>query len=249
MLDWCELSESERQRKFESLLVSERIQGFKLSKAPLMRLQLIREADTRYRLVWHHHHLLMDGWCLPILFTELFEAYSVFGAGKNPCLPSISPFKAYIKWLSEQDQEKAKAYWREQLEGFLMSTPLPMESPTQMEHPLPIASHRDGMVQYQELELKLDLQLSEGLKQFGRQHRLTLNTLVQGAWAALLSRYSGESDVVFGVTMSGRQVPVAGIDRMLGLFINTLPLRVKVESDELDHNSDHSILRGLQTIL
>ncbi|MCP5003307.1 MAG: amino acid adenylation domain-containing protein, partial [Planctomycetes bacterium] len=97
---------------------------------------------------------------------------------------------------------------------------------------------------YQELTLTLDSQQSQELKEFSRQHRLTLNTLVQGAWAALLSRYSGESDVVFGVTMSGRQVPVAGIDRMLGLFINTIPLRVKLESNELDHD----LLGELQTI-
>ncbi|MCP4366968.1 MAG: non-ribosomal peptide synthetase, partial [Deltaproteobacteria bacterium] len=111
-LDWRELSESERQQKLESLLSTERSVGFKLNEAPLMRLQLIRETDTKFRLVWHHHHLLMDGWCLPILFTELFEAYSAFGEGKNPCLPPIRPYRAYINWLSEQDHEKAKAYWQ-----------------------------------------------------------------------------------------------------------------------------------------
>ncbi len=219
--DWREFSETQRNEQLQKLLKAERSQGFEINHAPLMRVQVILETDCRSRLVWHHHHLLMDGWCLPILFTELFAAYSSFDMGQNPSLPSVRPYKAYINWLVEQDQEKAKVYWQEQLEGFL--------SPT----PLPIMQCNDGQSQYQELTLTLEPQLSQELKKFSRQYRLTLNTLVQGAWAALLSRYSGENDVVFGVTISGRQVPVTCIDRMLGLFINTLPLRVKIENSDI----------------
>ncbi|MCP4001479.1 MAG: non-ribosomal peptide synthetase, partial [Gammaproteobacteria bacterium] len=183
ILDWSELSESDCQQKLESLLATERSQGFKLNEAPLMRLQVIRETDTKFRLVWHHHHLLMDGWCLPILFRELFESYSGFVEGNSPSLAPVPPYKSYISWLSEQDREKAKAYWQEQLEGFLAPTPLPMAPPLPMASVQTIAQYCDGQAQYQALTLTLDAQLSQELKQFSRQHRLTLNTLVQGAWA------------------------------------------------------------------
>jgi amino acid adenylation domain-containing protein/non-ribosomal peptide synthase protein (TIGR01720 family) len=224
-LDWRELSEAECQSQLQNLLTTERRNGFDLNKAPLMRLQLIRETDLKYRLVWHFHHLLLDGWSLPILFTELFEAYSAFVAEQMPRLPPSSPYRLYIAWLNQQ-QSTAKSYWQQQLQGF--SAPTPMRQDRQAE------------ALYQEFTLTLEVQLSQQLKHFSRQHRLTLNTLVQGAWAALLSRYSGEHDVVFGVTTSGRQLPIIGIDRMLGLFINTLPLRVVIANND--------ILSTLQTI-
>jgi amino acid adenylation domain-containing protein/non-ribosomal peptide synthase protein (TIGR01720 family) len=219
--DWHELPEAECQRQLQCLLTTERSQGFELTQAPLMRVQVIRESDFKWRLVWHHHHLLMDGWCLPILLRELFEGYQAFTKGQIPRLPPIRPYREYIAWLSRQNQEIAKVYWQEQLEGFTAPTPLPM------------ALYWEGQAHYQELALTLEVELTQQLKHFGRQHRLTLNTLVQGAWAALLSRYSGESDVVFGTTTSGRHVPITGIDRMLGLFINTLPLRVQVENNDI----------------
>jgi amino acid adenylation domain-containing protein/non-ribosomal peptide synthase protein (TIGR01720 family) len=221
-LDWRELSEEQRTQELQSLLTKIRQQGFELSKAPLMRVQLIQETDQKYRLVWHHHHLLMDGWCLPILFSELFEAYQAFCNQLTPSLPPRRSYRDYIHWLSQQDLKAAKSYWQEQLHGFYAPTPLVGRQTT-----------NDQPADYQEQELTLDTELTEQLERFSRQHRLTVNTLVQGAWACLLSRYSGETDVVFGVTTSGRQIPLWGIDQMLGLFINTLPLRVQVASSEL----------------
>ena len=221
VLDWRESSEIERQRQLQDLLTTERSRGFAFDEAPLLRLQLIRETDLDVRLVWHFHHILMDGWCLPIVFTELVEVYSAFAGGRTPRLPPIRPYRAYISWLGRQDRKSAKGYWQEQLSEFYAPTPLPM------------AKNRGGQADYRELTLAIEKRLNQRLNDFGREHRLTLNTLVQGAWAALLSRYSGERDVVFGVTTSGRQVPVTGIEGMLGLFINTLPLRVKLESEEI----------------
>jgi len=224
-LDWSNLTAEKRQQQLENLLSNQRLRGFELDKAPLMRLQLIKESDEQWRLVWHFHHLLMDGWCLPIIFSELLEAYQVFQQGQRPDWPSPHPYRDYIAWLSKQDKLAAKEYWKAHLKGFHETTSLP------------IAQHSGENSQqqpdYQEITSTLDLTLSENLEKFGRQHHLTLNTLIQGAWAALLYRYTSQTDIVFGVTTSGRHIPLPEIDKRIGLFINTLPLRVKIETDQI----------------
>ncbi len=220
-LDWRELSPEEQREQLETLLSTVREQGFELNRAPLMRIHLIRETASRCRFVWHNHHLLMDGWCLPILFTELLDIYQAYTLEQTPILPPVRLYRDYITWLDRQDRQDAQRYWQEELQGFCAPTPLP------------IAQHSHTELGYQEVSMMLNPHLSKQVDDFAREHRLTLNTLVQGAWAALLMRYSGESDVIFGVTTSGRHVPIAGIDRMLGLFINTLPLRVKQEGEDL----------------
>ncbi|OQY56578.1 MAG: hypothetical protein B6247_03280 [Candidatus Parabeggiatoa sp. nov. 2] len=216
--DWRDRSAEQRTQELQTILTLERQQGFELTGAPLMRVQLIRETDQKYRLVWHFHHLLLDGWCLPILFTELFEAYQAFCNQRQPSLPSSRPYRDYIHWLSQQDFQAAKSYWQAQLHGFYM---------------VGRRTTNDQPADYQKQSLRLEAELTGQLERFSRQHRLTVNTLVQGAWACLLSRYSGETDVVFGVTTSGRQIPLWGCDRMLGLFLNTLPLRVQVDRSDL----------------
>ena len=163
---------------------------------------------------------------MPLLFEELFRLYPVFMENKAPHLTAVRPYRDYIQWLAHQDPEAATRYWKDRLSGFTAPTPLPL------------MQIREGDTYGQEEKFKLESGLYERLKQFSRNRRLTLNTILQGAWAALLSRFSGETDVVFGVTISGRQIPVSGIDRMVGLFINGLPLRVKTDdrniADALD---------------
>ncbi|MCG8617657.1 MAG: amino acid adenylation domain-containing protein, partial [Desulfobacterales bacterium] len=210
-LDWTGLAGSEKHRKLDALLKAERQRGFDLARAPLMRMQLIREGETRFRFVWHHHHLITDGWCLSILFSELRAIY------RNPSadLPLPYPYQSYIAWLKQQDQQAARGYWQTQLKGVTSPTRLP-----QLRTGTP---HQSG---YQETWLSLEQDLGLRIDRFCRRNHLTRNTLFQGAWALLLSRYSREETVIFGVTTSGRQAPVAGIEKMVGLFINTVPLRV-----------------------
>ncbi len=205
------------RQKLEALLDAERSKGFDLGCAPLMRIQMIRESDSAWRMVWHHHHLLMDGWSLPVLFSELFEAYQAISAGAPPVLPRPTPYRDYIDWLNRQDRHGAKSYWQEYLKGVTTPTPLPL------------GRFSRKPADFRDLYLDLPADLNRRLNRFSRTHRLTLNTLIQGAWAAILGRYTGEETVVFGVTTSGRQAPVEGIDRMIGIFINTLPLRVNLE--------------------
>ncbi|MDZ8065406.1 MAG: amino acid adenylation domain-containing protein [Nostoc sp. DedQUE08] len=219
-LDWRMFPQQEQEIRLNSFLDSDRKQGFELDKAPLMRFALIRVADENYEFVWSFHHLLVDGWSWPIIFKELFALYESIQNGQQLYLAPSRPYRDYINWLQQQDLAGAKAFWQQNLEGFTAPTPLIVE------RSLGQSSH-----QQQNIEVRsqhLSAQTTTTLKSFAQQHHLTLATLVQAAWGLLLSRYSGESDVVFGTTVSGRPPTLSGVESMVGLFINTLPARVKI---------------------
>ncbi|NJR31608.1 MAG: AMP-binding protein [Chamaesiphon sp. CSU_1_12] len=209
--DWQELDPQQQQHQISDLLASEQ-QGFDLTQPPLMRLTLVRLTPDRYELIWTHHHLLLDGWSLPLVFKEVF-------ADVTDTLQPTTPYRNYIAWLQAQDLASAKSFWQAQLQGITAPTPLLA---------LPMQSAVDG---YQTLERRLAPAHTAIVQEFARQHHLTVNNLIQGVWALLLSRYSGERDVVFGVTVSGRPPALPGVEEIVGLFINTLPMRVTVADD------------------
>jgi amino acid adenylation domain-containing protein len=224
--DWRALSPGEQAERFERLLVDDRKRGFELERPPLLRLTLCRMADspdTRYQLVWSFHHLLFDGWSMPLVLEEVFAFYAAARRGEELDLPRPRPYRDFILWLKRQDLAAAEAFWRQALAGFTAPTPLvlgaaPAEAP-----------EGDGMGR---VYLPVRGALFAGLQELGRRRRLTLSTLVQGAWALLLARSSGEEDVVFGVTSAGRPADLPGSGQMVGVFINTLPARVRVPLDE-----------------
>ncbi len=220
-LDWREHDGARQDELFQAHLIAERRSGFNLTRPPLMRLSLIQVDEQRHRVVWHYHHLLLDGWSSSIVFNELFVCYRAYGRGEAPALPPARPFRDYIGWLQRQDPRQSEAFWREQLHDFHTATPLVVEQ--RVEGAAGLGFH----------ELRLTLAAAEGaaLHAFARRHQLTLNTLAQAAWALLLSRYSGAPDVVFGVTVSGRPAELPGVEQMVGMFINTLPLRVAVQPE------------------
>ncbi len=224
-LDLRALPPEAQERDVRRFLDADRERGFDLSKAPLMRLALIRLGDESYRAVWSHHHLIMDGWSLPLVFKEVFALYHAHTQGKEVRLPHLRPFGDYIQWLEQQDPARAESFWRATLRGFTEPTPFRIDRPGVERGPA------GGFADYEEKSLLLTEKATAALQAFGRQHQLTLNTLVQGAWAILLSHYSGERDLIFGTTVSGRSAPLPGIDQMLGVFINTLPLRTEVAPD------------------
>jgi len=223
--DWCRLSLAEQETRLEAFLQAERACGFELSKAPLMRLALMRAAKDVYTLVWTYHHIVVDGWSLPLLFREVFALYEAFQQGEDLHLDSPRPYRDYIVWLRRQGLAEAETFWRRTLQGFTAPTPLmvdrPLENTTAQEE------------RYGAIDTSLSAETTAALESLARQHHLTVNTLVQGAWGLLLSRYSGEEDVVFGVLVSGRPPDLAGVESMIGLFINTLPMRVQVPSEAL----------------
>jgi len=211
---------ADQDERLEGLLEADRARGFDLAQAPLMRLTLIQRADEAYWFVWSLHHLLLDGWSTSIIFRELLQFYNAFRQGEALHLEPPRPYRDYIAWLQRQDLSKAEAFWKEALAGFTTPT-----SPG-VQRALRVASDEKENNAVQQVHWPPEA--TERLQSFVRQHRLTLNTLIQGAWALLLSRYSGQDDVVFGVTVAGRPADLAGVESMVGLFINTLPARVRV---------------------
>ncbi|HET6977262.1 MAG TPA: amino acid adenylation domain-containing protein [Pyrinomonadaceae bacterium] len=221
--DWRGDGENTQQERFEQLLEADRQRGFDLSIAPLMRLYLIRVEDEAYRFVWSSHHILLDGWSASLLLKEVFTLYEAFAAGKQIRLEEVPPYSNYIAWLQEQDKSQAEAFWRHTLAGFTVPTPFGIGRP--------VGSLSEQDDTYGEYKFSLSAELTSALQTLARQQRLTLNTLIQGAWALLLSRYSREKDVVFGMTVSGRPAALPAVEQMIGLFINTLPVRVLVPDD------------------
>ncbi|NKQ37394.1 MAG: amino acid adenylation domain-containing protein [Chloroflexi bacterium] len=222
-LDWREFTAVQQEIMLENLLAAERRAGFDLTQPPLMRLALAQTGENAYRFVWTYHHILLDGWSLPVLFQELFVLYEWQRRGTEPPLPRPRPFRDYIAWLRRQDTAKAAAFWRKTLKGFNAPTPLVVNRPV-TEQP------EDG--KYGELDLALPAETTAVLQNLARRKQLTLNTFVQGAWALLLHRYSGRDDVLFGATVSGRPPELPGSEQMVGLFINTLPVRVQINREQ-----------------
>ncbi len=218
--DWRSLSLEEQQEQLEVFLEADRVQGFVLDKAPLMRFSLIQIADDIYEFVWSFHHLLIDGWSWPILCKEVFAFYNALLKGKYLYLNTPRPYRDYINWLQQQDLRAAEAFWRQQLQGFTNPTRLQLNRDEAQILPQPETYH--------EQQCCLSATITAALQSQAQQYHLTLSTFVQAAWALLLSRYTDESEVLFGATVSGRPPTLSGVESMVGLFINTLPVRVKI---------------------
>lgn len=217
--NWCQVSSREQEQLLQAYLQADLQQGFSLDRTPPMRLALIQTATDTHQLIWSHHHLLLDGWCNSIILKEVFSFYEALCEGNNLCLKNSSPYRDYIAWLQKQDWREAETFWRQALSG--------LRAPTKL------GVHASGSLLncdrgYTQEQIYLSAEVTSTLQFFARQHHLTLNTLIQGAWALLLSRYSGEEDVVFGITVSGRPAELPGVEAIVGLLINTLPLRVQV---------------------
>ncbi|HEV2148272.1 MAG TPA: amino acid adenylation domain-containing protein, partial [Longimicrobiaceae bacterium] len=212
------LAQEEQREHLDAHLAADRARGFDLAHPPLMRLALFRTGDAAWELVWTLHQILLDGWSLPVVFREVLEGYDAFAAGGDPARDAAPPYRDYVAWLARQDPSRTERFWRESLAGFPAPTPVGTAGGAR-----PAAETGPERV-----ECTLPEELSAALHAAARRGELTVNTLLQGAWALLLSRHAGEEDVVFGSTVSGRPPEVAGVEEMVGLFINTLPVRVRV---------------------
>ncbi|HEX2271743.1 MAG TPA: amino acid adenylation domain-containing protein, partial [Pyrinomonadaceae bacterium] len=218
--DWRGRSREEQEKQLREYARVERESGFDMSDGPLHRYQVLRLADQEWQLVWSFHHILLDGWCLSLVLEEVYAIYDSLVRGEELALERPRPYRDYIGWLQQQDLKAAESYWRKRLAGFRAPTQLNVET-----------SNENETRSYGEQNLEVSKAATKALETLAREQQVTLNTVVQGAWAVLLSRYSGEHDVVYGVTVSGRPAELAGVEQMVGLFINSLPLRVQVESD------------------
>ncbi|HEX8808245.1 MAG TPA: condensation domain-containing protein, partial [Xanthobacteraceae bacterium] len=213
-LDLSMLDEVAREERLSGILTRDRAAHFDLASAPLLRCTLIRLAAHQHRLVLTSHHILMDGWSMPILVQELLTLYG--HRGDDSILPRVTPYRDYLAWIATRDRSAAIATWQEALAG--------------LEEPTRLAAYDPGpaLAVPEEITLALSETLTAALTQQARLQSVTLNTFIQAAWAVLLGRLTGRQDVVFGVTVAGRPPEIAGIENMVGLFINTLPLRIKL---------------------
>jgi len=213
--DWRGVPEEAQAARLDALIDSDRRLGFDLGRPPLLRVTLIRLGERVWRFLWSHHHLLLDGWSLARVLQEVFAGY----AGTLSGLPPSRSYVDYIAWLETQDLAEAEAFWRRTLAGFATPTPLPLTS-------MPVVR---GTPSYEEKVLVLPPAAASAVEEAARRAGVTPGTFGQAAWALLLARTSGEDDVVFGTVVSGRPPHLRGSESMVGLFINTLPVRVRIE--------------------
>jgi amino acid adenylation domain-containing protein len=218
-LDWRALSSADRLRSMKDWLEADRSRPFRLDEAPVLRCSLIRLADESYRFIWTFHHVLADGWSLPIVFRHLFTVYDALVDGRTEASEPVLPYRNYVLWRQAYTNPDSPSYWHRRL--------------NEISGPTRLTSGELGArgAAVREKTRRLPATLSSRLCSFTRTHRLTAYSVVLGALAATMARWSGDSDVLFLSTVSGRPAELDGADRMVGLFINALPVRAQVRSE------------------
>ncbi|WP_413805973.1 non-ribosomal peptide synthase/polyketide synthase [Streptomyces sp. OE57] len=199
----------------ERLGIEERERRFDLAVPPLLKVLLVRVGPDEHRMMVTLHHILLDGWSLPVLMRELWTCYEAGGGTRG--LPPVTPYRDYLAWLARQDKEAARSAWRQELTGTDEPTLVAPGGPSTA----PVASGKAAT--------DAGAELAGRLRDLARRNGLTLNTVIQAAWAIVLGRLTGRRDVVFGATVAGRPADLPGMESMLGLFINTLPVRVRLD--------------------
>jgi amino acid adenylation domain-containing protein len=220
-LDWSHLRGDEWRDAFAALMEDDYRRPFDMRRAPLLRMTTARLAADDHLHLFTCHHAVVDGWSLPLLWGDWWSLYHEETGGAPANLPPPPRFRDYVGWVLRQDVSASEAFWRAELAGITGATPLPLSPPESKEPPRFALETR-----------KLPPELWERVQAFMRGCAVTPATLVLGAWALLLARYAGEDEAVCGVTVSGRPPEVPGIDRMVGMFANTLPARVAVPAHE-----------------
>ncbi len=206
---------AEQEQRVSEYLASDRQEGFDLGTAPAMRVALFRFDEARFRMVWSFHHILLDGRSFGLILNNVFGTYDGTGT------PEVSrrPYRDYIEWVVSKDATDAREYWRRALRGFTATTPLPFDAA--------LTVPADA----RERETTLPVDTTQRLRALGERDEFSLNTIIMAAWALVLARHSGESDIVFGSTKTTRQGSIPEADKMVGQFLATVPVRVTVDPD------------------
>jgi amino acid adenylation domain-containing protein len=212
------LPDEERPAALERVLAEDRARRFDLNRPPLVRFTLVRLGPREHRLVVSNHHILLDGWSTPLLVSELFTLYRQHGDASG--MPHLTPYRDYLAWLAKQNRAESEQAWRDVLGDVCEPTLLAPADPNR--RPIRPRHHT----------LDLSEEFTSALAARTRASGLTLNTVLQGVWGLLLGRLTGRDDVVFGGTVSGRPPELPGVEHMIGLFINTLPVRVTLDPAE-----------------
>lgn len=208
----------EGNRSVDGIAQEELERGFDVQHDPLLRITLVRTGREKHQMIWTHHHLIMDGWCLSVIERDLFEYYRAGLEGRPPELPAIEPYSRYIRWLQERDSKKSLRYWKEYLRGFKTVSPAAALSVRE-------TGRKPGI---RSSDFILPDDLTGRLRSLSRQTGVTLNTVMQTAWGCLLALACGRDDVVVGCIVSGRPAHLEGAREMVGVFINAIPVRFTI---------------------
>ena len=217
-LDLSRLPAPAQRKKIDEWLSQDSARGFALDTAPLLRLALFAISEREFVLGWSFHHILLDGWSVALVLASVMEAYQADGDDRGHA-GAMATHTQYLDWLARQPEHEAAEFWKSELAGMAPIRPLGLLDPSP-----------PSETGYEESEIVLDASVSESLAAVARRENVSLNTIVQAAWASLLAR-CGDRDVVFGVTVSGRPQDLDGSEDAVGLFVNTLPLRLQVPSE------------------
>jgi amino acid adenylation domain-containing protein/non-ribosomal peptide synthase protein (TIGR01720 family) len=217
---YIDLSDQENA-SVEEYKEADKTRRFDLRNGSQMRLTVLGIGNDLYEFIWSHHHILMDGWCVGVLINDFYEIYHSMVQGREPGLEKIHPYSNYIKWLSSVNREKSFSYWDRYLAGYDTVSSLPR-----------LKAREAGEFQHKEMKFSLDASVRQSMKALCEELGVTENTFMQTAWGILLGRYNNTEDVVFGTVVSGRPPEVQGVEQMIGLFINTIPVRIRMDAEK-----------------
>ncbi len=220
--DIMALEKEKKEEYVEEYKQKDKEKGFNLKMDIPIRVSILKLDHDKYAVIWSFHHIIMDGWCLSLVIKDFFDSYISIKERKKIDIEKVEAYGRYISWLEEQDKEEAIAYWKRYLEGFEHKSSVPV-----------IKTSKNGE-EYQNREkvMVLNKDISKGLVKLAQGAEVTLSTVIQTVWGVILQRYNNTEDVVFGAVVSGRPSEVAGIENMVGLFINTVPVRFRVSGLE-----------------
>ena len=216
------LKEDERKTYLEEFKKKDRARGFDLTRDLLMRVYLFKTGTNLYTLLWSSHHITMDGWSSGIFIKELLQVYCALKKGDSTRFAPAIPFRNYIRWLEKQDRDEGLKYWKRYLEEYDQQAALPKWGKPE----------EDGSHQAAEYDFTLDEVLTAGLIKTATDRQVTINIVFQTLWGLLLQKYNNTDDVVFGMVVSGRPPELEGIENMIGLFINAVPVRIQVHPQQ-----------------
>ena len=233
--DWSGLDGKERRRRIDEYLEEDRNKGMDLSKAPLFRVSIIKCSKEEYYIVLTYHHIILDGWSTAIIMEELLELYDKLCKGEELQLKNRREYSEYIEWLEKQDKKKILKLWEEYLSGLDGITEINLSNLINEDKKFNKSVRQVGE-DYGIYEAEISEDIGKEVRNYAYNNGFTLNTIIQGVIGVVLSKYTGREDLVYGITISGRDIDLEGIEEMVGLFINTLPLRIKVNKNKTIKN-------------